>query len=162
MKQENIGIKENSGKLDYSEINFRILDIMAQRFEANKFKYPKGNSKKKIDIEQLQWALFRHIKKIVQPIEGDIESKLDHLAAIACNISMILDQLELLEQEAKEKPKIEFTPQELFDLVKNSFMVGYSNGINEECEDTEYSNYVAEEIVNQYLKQQNEKSDQSD
>ena len=95
------GIKDNVGKIDYSEINLNLLDIMAERFTANKNKYPKGNGKKILDVEELEWALFRHIKKIVSPSESDPETKLDHLAAIGCNVSLILDQLEM--QEAIKK-----------------------------------------------------------
>ena len=87
------GIKESKGKKDYSEINLEILDLMADRFAANKHKYPKGNMKKPIDVKSLEWALFRHSKKMVQPIENDEESYIDHLSAILCNASMILDQL---------------------------------------------------------------------
>ena len=89
------GIKEEDGKTDYSEINLYILDIMAQRMAENKHKYPKGNSKNPIKINKLEWAMFRHVKKIVQPLDDDKESYMDHLAAIACNVSMILDQLNL-------------------------------------------------------------------
>jgi len=87
------GIKETNGKVDYSEINLEILDLMAERFTANKHKYPKGNMKKPIDIKSLEWALFRHVKKMIQPIETDEESYKDHLSAVLCNASMILDQL---------------------------------------------------------------------
>jgi len=88
------GKKETEGKVDYSEINLEILDLMAERFTANKHKYPKGNMKKPIDIKSLEWALFRHVKKMIQPIETDEETYKDHLSAVLCNCSMILDQLE--------------------------------------------------------------------
>ena len=87
------GIKENNGKLDYSEVNFELLDLMAKRFMDNKHKYPKGNMLKPIDINELEWAAFRHLRKMIQPIKGDIESYEDHLSAVACNLSMILNQL---------------------------------------------------------------------
>ena len=89
------GVKETEGKVDYSEINLEILDLMAERFTANKHKYPKGNMKKPIDIKSLEWALFRHVKKMIQPIETDEESYKDHLSAVLCNASMILDQLKV-------------------------------------------------------------------
>ena len=69
---------------------------MAERFAVNKHKYPHGNMKKFVDIKSLEWALFRHIKKMLQPIEGDVENYRDHLSAILCSSSMILDQLELI------------------------------------------------------------------
>jgi len=87
------GIKENNGKLDYSEINFELLDMMAERLMKNKDKYPKGNMLKQIDIKELEWAAFRHLRKMIQPIDGDAESYEDHLSAVACNLSMILNQL---------------------------------------------------------------------
>lgn len=93
------GIKETNGKIDYSEINLEILDLMAERFTANKHKYPQGNMKKPIDIKSLEWALFRHIKKMIKPIENDTETYKEHLSAILCNASMILDQLHLKEQK---------------------------------------------------------------
>jgi hypothetical protein len=89
------GVKETEGKADYSEINLNILDLMSERMQKNKYKYPPGNSKKPIDLKSLEWALFRHIKKMVQPIENDPESYTEHLAAVLCNSSIILDQLEL-------------------------------------------------------------------
>jgi len=87
------GKKETDGKTDYSEINLEILDLMSDRFTANKNKYPVGNMKKPIYIKSLEWALFRHVKKMIQPIEGDYETYKEHLAAVMCNASMILDQL---------------------------------------------------------------------
>ena len=89
------GVKETEGKADYSEINLNILDLMSERMQKNKHKYPKDNSKKPMDVKGLEWALFRHIKKMIQPIENDPESYKEHLAAVLCNASMILNQLEL-------------------------------------------------------------------
>lgn len=89
------GKKESEGKVDYSEINLGILDMMAERFNANKHKYPKGNMKKPIDVNGLLWAAFRHLKKMIKPVENDPEDLKDHLAAVLCNMSMVLDQLEL-------------------------------------------------------------------
>ena len=86
------GKKEIEGKLDYSEINLEILDLMAQRFSANKHKYPQGNMKKPIDKESLVWAAFRHIRKMLQPIDNDPETYKEHLTAVLCNMSMLLDQ----------------------------------------------------------------------
>lgn len=92
--ENNAGIKETEGKLDHSEINLDILDLMAERFMANKHKYPKGNSKKEIAVEGLVQAMFRHIKKMIKPPLDDEETFEDHLAAVLCGGSMVLDQLE--------------------------------------------------------------------
>lgn len=90
---EIIGKKEKENKVDYSEINFKLLDLMAKRFNDNKHKYPKGNTLKVIDKDEILWAAFRHIRKMIQPIENDPETYEDHLAAVATNMSIILDQL---------------------------------------------------------------------
>jgi len=89
-----VGKKETEGKLDYSEINFNLLDLMAKRFMDNKVKYPKGNTLKEIDQNEILWAAFRHIRKMIKPIEADTETYKDHLAAVATNMSIILDQIE--------------------------------------------------------------------
>lgn len=94
-RKSDVGVKETEGKLDYSEINFEILDLMAKRFAENKHKYPKGNSKKPLDKQEILWASFRHIRKMLQPIENDPETYEEHLAAVATNMSIILDQLRL-------------------------------------------------------------------
>lgn len=89
-----VGVKETEGKLDYSEINFELLDLMAKRFMDNKVKYPKGNTLKEINKDDILWAAFRHIRKMIKPEKNDPETYEDHLAAIATNMSIILDQLE--------------------------------------------------------------------
>lgn len=94
-KDYTLGIKETEGKLDYSEINFKLLDLMAKRFMDNKVKYPKGNSKKALNKNEILWAAFRHIRKMIDPIENDPETYEEHLAAVATNLSIILDQLNL-------------------------------------------------------------------
>lgn len=89
------GKKENSGKIDYSEIDFDILDLMATRFNANKHKYPAGNMLRPIEEKELLFALLRHLKKMIQPIETDTETFEEHLAAILCNAQMVYQQRKL-------------------------------------------------------------------
>lgn len=95
MKRHSEGYKETVGKTDYSEINLGILDLMAERFSQNKSKYPKGNTKKPLDKQEIVWAMFRHIKKMLQPQENDPETFKEHLSAVLTNCSIVLDQLEL-------------------------------------------------------------------
>jgi len=87
--------KENNGKTDYSEVDFDIVDLMANRFNVNKHKYPKGNMLKPIDENQLLMALYRHWRKMFQPIPNDEETFEEHLAAILCNAQMIYQQRKL-------------------------------------------------------------------
>lgn len=92
---ENFGKKEVEGKLDYSEINFELLDLMAKRFMDNKVKYPKGNTLKQINKEDLVFAAFRHLRKMIKPVKDDPETFKDHLVAVSTNMSILLDQLNL-------------------------------------------------------------------
>lgn len=94
-------LKDQNGKIDYSEVDFDILDLMAKRFADNKHKYPKGNMLKPIDEKKLMFALFRHWKKILKPVEGDPETFEDHIAAIMCNAQMIWQQRKLKEDATK-------------------------------------------------------------
>lgn len=89
------GKKENSGKIDYSEVDLDILDLMANRFNANKHKYPQGNMLKPIEEKELLFAFFRHLKKMIQPIDNDTETFEEHLAAILCNAQMVYQQRKL-------------------------------------------------------------------
>jgi hypothetical protein len=89
------GIKDQNDKIDYSEVDFDILDLMAKRFAANKHKYPEGNMLKPIEEKSLMFAMFRHWKKILNPVENDPESFEDHIAAIFCNAQMVLQQRKL-------------------------------------------------------------------
>jgi hypothetical protein len=91
--ESNVGKKEIENKIDYSEINLELIDLMAKRFSENKEKYPKGNMKKYIEKDSLLWAAYRHLRKMIQPIENDSETYEEHLAAVSCNMSMVLDQL---------------------------------------------------------------------
>lgn len=86
-------IKDTQGKIDYSEIDFDIVDLMAKRFNANKHKYPKGNMLKPIDKKDLLMAMYRHWRKMYQPIPDDPETELDHIAAILCNAQMVYQQI---------------------------------------------------------------------
>ena len=84
-------IKETEGKIDYSEIDWEFIDGMALRMNANKNKYPKNNvdNMTEYDIPLLEQAAFRHLRKMLQPVEDDTESYSDHMFAVADNLMMI-------------------------------------------------------------------------
>lgn len=86
------GVKETEGKLDYSDIDLDILDLMAERYNKNRYKYPKGNLKKRIDKDSLLWATYRHLRKMIQPLESDEETFEEHLVAVMCNMNAVLIQ----------------------------------------------------------------------
>jgi hypothetical protein len=90
-----IGKKESNGKVDYSEIDWDIIDLMAKRFNNNKHKYPPGNMLKPIEEKELLFAAYRHLRKMIQPIENDEETFEEHLTAVLCNMQMLYQQRKL-------------------------------------------------------------------
>ena len=95
------GIKETTNKLTY-DIDFDFIQRMAGRMQRNKDKYPIGNWKKNIDIEELKQALFRHTMEIMQGNYDD-EQYYGHLVAVACNAFMITYQLKNNNDNQREK-----------------------------------------------------------
>lgn len=87
-KEQVSGKKENEGKVSYSEIDWDYIDAMSDRMDENT-KYPPKNYEKGMDIKELAKATIRHARKILQPIEGDPESAVDHALAIGTNGMMI-------------------------------------------------------------------------
>jgi hypothetical protein len=85
------GIKETKDKLIY-DIDFNYITCMAERMQLNRGKYPVGNWKKDIDVEELKQALFRHTIAIMQCQYSD-EQKFGHLYAVGCNAFMIIQQI---------------------------------------------------------------------
>ena len=95
------GIKETTGKLTY-DIDFDFIEQMADRMQRNKHKYPLGNWKKDIDVEELKQALFRHTMEVMQGNYDD-EQYYGHLVAVACNAFMITYQL---KNQPSKLPKL--------------------------------------------------------
>jgi hypothetical protein len=89
---EKEGIKESEDKIDYSELDWEYIDSMAIRMAENT-KYPPENWKKPMNIKELAKSAIRHARKILQPLEGDIETDLEHAEALGCNGMMINYQI---------------------------------------------------------------------
>jgi hypothetical protein len=89
---EKEGIKESEDKIDYSELDWEYIDAMAVRMAEN-IKYPPENWKKPMDVKELAKSAIRHARKILQPVEGDTETDLEHAEALGCNGMMINYQL---------------------------------------------------------------------
>lgn len=85
------GVKEFEGKLPY-ELDWRYIEAMARRMQANKGKYEPYNWKKPMSVENLKQALMRHVVEVMEGNYNDTE-ELDHLTAISCNAMMIWYQL---------------------------------------------------------------------
>ena len=89
------GYKETEKKLVY-DIDFEYIKKMAERMQLNRDKYPVGNWKKPLQVEDLKQALFRHTMEIMKGNYSD-EQKYGHLIALGCNAFMIIEQLKQKE-----------------------------------------------------------------
>jgi len=89
---EKEGIKESEDKIDYSELDWEYIDAMTIRMAKN-IKYPPENWKKPMDIKELAKSAMRHARRILQPLEGDTETDLEHAEALGCNGMMINYQI---------------------------------------------------------------------
>ena len=89
------GYKETEKKLIY-DIDFDYVKKMAERMQLNRDKYPVGNWKKPLQVEDLKQALFRHTMEIMKGNYSD-EQKYGHLVALGCNAFMIIEQLKQKE-----------------------------------------------------------------
>lgn len=85
------GYKETEKKLIY-DIDFDYIKMMAERMQLNRNKYPVGNWKKPLQVEELKQALFRHIMEVMKGNYSD-EQQFGHLVALGCNAFMIIEQL---------------------------------------------------------------------
>ena len=89
------GYKETEKKLVY-DIDFDYVKKMAERMQLNRDKYPVGNWKQPLEVEDLKQALFRHTMEIMKGNYSD-EQKYGHLVALGCNAFMIIEQLKQKE-----------------------------------------------------------------
>lgn len=85
------GYKETEKKLIY-DIDFDYVQKMAERMQFNRDKYPVGNWKQPLEVEDLKQALFRHTMEIMKGSYSD-EQEFGHLVALGCNAFMIIEQL---------------------------------------------------------------------
>jgi hypothetical protein len=85
------GFKETEKKLIY-DIDFDYIKKMAERMQLNRDKYPVGNWKKPLEVEDLKQALLRHCIEVMNGNYSD-EQEFGHLVALGCNAFMIIEQL---------------------------------------------------------------------
>jgi hypothetical protein len=90
------GKKETENKVDYGELDWDYIDLMAERMVKNLDKYPPKNWQKKMDIIELAKSAMRHARKIMQEIDNDEETLQQHATALGCNGMMINYQLKTL------------------------------------------------------------------
>ena len=91
------GYKETEKKLIY-DIDFNYVTKMAERMQLNRDKYPVGNWKQPLEVEDLKQALFRHTMEVMKGFYSD-EQEYGHLVALGCNAFMIIEQLKQKQKQ---------------------------------------------------------------
>jgi len=93
--KEEVGLKHSEGKLMYDELDWKFIEGMAKKMTLPKLsgKYPKGNWKKPLDVNELLAACQRHLSEVWNGNFVDEEDKLHHCFGIAANAMMIYYQL---------------------------------------------------------------------
>jgi hypothetical protein len=94
------GIKQTDKKLVY-DLDFEYIQMMAERMQLNRDKYPVGNWKKNIDLESLKQAMFRHMMEVMKGEYHD-EQKFGHLIAMGCNAFMMIEQIKKNDKHWEE------------------------------------------------------------
>lgn len=83
------GIKYDKGKLRWSLLPMEELEEVVKVLDYGATKYAPNNWKK-IDTERYMDALMRHMAAYLQGETEDPETKLHHMAHIACNALFII------------------------------------------------------------------------
>lgn len=91
--ETHVGKKETENKVDYREIDWSFIELLARRMNKNKEKYEPFNYHKPMDVELLKQSLLRHTIEVMKGNYEDAEQEYGHLAAIALNAQMIYYQL---------------------------------------------------------------------
>lgn len=90
--EQHNGLKETVNKLN-PDLDFFFLEAICKRMN-HQTKYPVGNWRKKIEIQALKDALFRHVLAVMQNDYNDNGIENDNLCAIALNSMFLWNQLE--------------------------------------------------------------------
>ena len=94
-------IKADAGKAELTKIPHQILYDIARVRTYGNHKYPKGgpDNWKNVEPERYRDAAFRHwLLYLEDPYGVDEESKLPHIAHVACNIAFLCE----LEKEKRQ------------------------------------------------------------
>jgi hypothetical protein len=82
---ENKGLRYNSGKRKWSLIHFQSLEPMIEVLEYGAKKYEPFNWQRGLDQKEILESLQRHLAKLFDGEEVDLESGINHIGHIMCN-----------------------------------------------------------------------------
>jgi hypothetical protein len=82
-------LRFNSGKLQWSLVDFKSLEGLVKVLEMGAKKYSRGNWKKGMPVSQVSESLLRHMFAFLNGEDQDEESKLEHIHHVMCNAMFI-------------------------------------------------------------------------
>lgn len=124
-KQEKIGLKFDSEKVDWSLVPLKSIEEIAKVLAMGKKKYGAWNWIHVDDaINRYTSALLRHLTAIQEGEQNDSESGLSHYSHLACN-ALFLVYLDLHKNDAQNQ-------KSLIQNSGNSLKMEWSD-MNQQC-----------------------------
>jgi hypothetical protein len=99
---ENIGTRDNKGKLRWSLVSFKALEPMVQVLMFGAQKYSSWNWSKGLKYTEICDSLQRHLNAFLEGEDNDKESKLYHVGHILCN-AMFLSYMFLFRKDMNDR-----------------------------------------------------------
>lgn len=93
IKMDGSAMRYNTGKMDWSLVDFVSLEPLAEAMMYGADKYERDNWKKGQSVDGLKSSLLRHVFAYIDGEDFDIESGVHHLGHALANIMMTLYQL---------------------------------------------------------------------
>lgn len=101
MKEE-VGIRENQGKLRWSLTSRKALEPLVRVLMFGAEKYDDHNWKKGLKYTEICESLQRHMDAFIDGEDDDDESKLGHVGHILCN-AMFLSYMSLFRKDMDDR-----------------------------------------------------------
>lgn len=103
MKKKNeVGLRENTGKLKWSLVSWKALEPMVRVLMFGAQKYDSWNWSKGLKYTEVCESLQRHLNSFIQGEDNDSESKLEHVGHILCN-AMFLSYMFLFRKDMDDR-----------------------------------------------------------
>lgn len=99
---EELGIRENEGKVKWSLVSWKALEPMVRVLMYGSNKYSAFNWTKGLKYTEVSESLQRHLNSFMQGEDNDKESKLLHVGHILCN-AMFLSYMFLFRKDLDDR-----------------------------------------------------------
>lgn len=99
---EELGIRENEGKVKWSLVSWKALEPMVKVLMYGRDKYSPFNWTKGLKYTEVSESLQRHLNSFMQGEDNDKESKLLHVGHILCN-AMFLSYMFLFRKDLDDR-----------------------------------------------------------